>query len=242
MRSASLNKPNTDPSDPAECWWLWRDVAHPAAWNMACDAALLEGAARLPAPVLRLYGWTEPAATFGYSQSYQAVAVMTLLRPLVRRPTGGGMVPHDADWTYSLIVPVAHAWYALTARESYERMHAWMRDAFAALAVETVLAPCAVPKQPGQCFAGPERHDLLHQGRKVAGAAQRRTRAGLLIQGSVQPGSTQVARRDWEDAVAAVAGEWGVAWRAWESDSDFSERVSRLADEVYGNPAHNRRR
>ena len=40
------------------------------AFNMALDEALLEAVGRLDRPVLRFYGWTEPAATFGYFQKY----------------------------------------------------------------------------------------------------------------------------------------------------------------------------
>ena len=77
---------------------------------MAVDAALLQAAPSLASPVLRFYSWAEPAATFGYFQKYSDVERMTLLRPLVRRPTGGGLVPHDSDWTYSMVFPPGTAW------------------------------------------------------------------------------------------------------------------------------------
>ena len=92
--------------------------------------------------MLRFYGWTEPAATFGYFQKYAEVERATQLRPLIRRPTGGGIVPHDADWTYSLVFPPGHEWHSLKAEESYRRIHDWIQSAFAKLKVETELAPC----------------------------------------------------------------------------------------------------
>ena len=110
--------------------------------NMALDEALLEAMPRLQTPVLRLYGWTEPAATFGYFQHYSAVSSATRLRPLLRRPTGGGIVPHDADWTYAAVFPAGHEWHGLKAEESYRRIHDWLRLAFAELGIETGLAPC----------------------------------------------------------------------------------------------------
>src|SRR5881628_1372195 len=104
-------------------WYLFASGPGAAADNMAWDEALLEAALPLGQPVLRFYGWTEAAASFGYFQKYAAVEKMTALRPLVRRPTGGGLVPHDADWTYSLVFAPGDEWYALKAMQSYQRVH-----------------------------------------------------------------------------------------------------------------------
>src|ERR1700722_8676450 len=112
------------------------------SFNMALDEALLEAMARLQKPVLRFYGWTQPAATFGYFQKYAEVQATTHLRPLIRRPTGGGIVPHDVDWTYAAVFPPGHEWHSLKAEESYRRIHDWLRLAFAVIQVETGLAPC----------------------------------------------------------------------------------------------------
>src|SRR5881396_2547548 len=100
---------------------------------MAVDDILLERAGALGQPLLRFYSWREAAASFGYSQRYVEIAQITPLRPLVRRPTGGGLVPHDADWTYSLVFPPGHWWYGSRATESYQRVHEWIRGAFARL-------------------------------------------------------------------------------------------------------------
>src|SRR5271154_1322638 len=112
-----------------------------AAFNMALDETLLENISQIGKPVLRFYGWTEPAATFGYFQKFSEVASATHLRPLIRRPTGGGIVPHDADLTYIFIAPPNHEWHRLKAEESYRRIHEWIGDAFTRLKIETELAP-----------------------------------------------------------------------------------------------------
>src|SRR5579862_9661768 len=198
-------------------WHLLRQGKNATDYNMALDEALLELAPKLARPVLRLYGWMEPAASFGYSQKYADVVKLTPLRPLIRRPTGGGLVPHDADWTYSLLFPPDHFWHRLKAVESYRRAHEWLRDAFAAMNVATTLSPESQKEIPGQCFVGAEKDDLLWHGRKIAGAAQRRTRNGLLIQGSVQPPPIPVVRADWERAMCGVAqASQGVSWSDFE--------------------------
>ena len=208
-------------------WLLLPDVAGEPAWNMAMDEALLEAAPRLAKPVLRFYSWTEPCATFGYSQPFSEMARVTLLRPLIRRPTGGGLVPHDADWTYSVTFPPGHAWYALKATESYERVHQWIRDAFQKLGVATELSPCCKKEIPGQCFVGAEKSDVLWHGRKIAGAAQRRTKTGLLIQGSVQPPPIPLAKDAWQKAMAKVAEEFfQVHWEPCPPDRAVSNAAA----------------
>lgn len=187
--------------DPLASWYLLDTGKSEAAYNMAFDEAMLECAARFGKAVARFYGWTEPAASFGYFQHFADVVRLTQLRPLVRRPTGGGIVPHDNDWTYSIVIPRGHRWYTLSPIESYRRVHEWIQAAFEQLQIRTELAPSALKTGPGQCFAGHEQFDLLWQGRKIAGAAQRRTKTGLLVQGSVQSPKREIARESWQEAM-----------------------------------------
>jgi lipoate-protein ligase A len=214
-----------------------------SAFNMALDEALLRSASRLNRPVLRFYSWTEPAASFGYSQKYAAVERMTPLRPLVRRPTGGGLVPHAADWTYALAFPAGDSWYELRAAESYRRVHTWVQAAFARLGVEVALAPASHKTRAGQCFAGHEAADVLWQGRKIAGAAQRRTRDGLLIQGSVQPPPLGLARADWQQAMRDTARlERAVHWTEFRPEAALQAQALALAAQKYSQAAYNRKR
>jgi len=224
-------------------WLLLQSGRGESAWNMALDEALLEGMPRLGRPVLRFYGWTEPAASFGYFQAYAEVAALTSLRPLVRRPTAGGIVPHDADWTYSIAFPVPHEWYSLRAIESYRRLHTWLQNAFGRLGIETHLAPEALRSGPGQCFAGHEQFDLLWRGRKLAGAAQRRRLDGLLIQGSVQPSGLGLNRADWEKAMTESArAEYGADWTRFELDLPTESRARELAAQKYSREAYSRKK
>src|SRR6185369_9411910 len=214
-----------------------------AAFNMALDEALLEQAAELGQPVLRFYGWTEPAASFGYFQRYAEVAQTTQLRPLVRRPTGGGIVPHDIDWTYSFVVPPDHEWHLLKAEESYRRIHAWIQSAFGRLNIATELAPCCKKSLPGQCFVGHEKFDLLWQGKKIAGAAQRRNKAGLLIQGSVQPPPIKISHDDWKTAMRDFAREqWNVTWKERLPEEKLLAICTDLAQKKYSQAVYNQKR
>ncbi len=209
---------------------------------MALDEALLEAAQGLGRPVLRFYAWSEPAASFGYSQHYADVASWTELRPLVRRPTGGGLVPHANDWTYSLVFPPGHSWYALPAAASYRRLHEWLHEAFARMSIPTSLSPARQKELPGRCFVGAEQFDLLCDGHKIAGAAQRRTRQGLLIQGSIQPPG-RAARTEWPQAVREVAAEKsGVSWASLRLPPALLARVRELAEQKYSQAAYNEKR
>ncbi len=226
----------------AETWGLLRSGAGEPAWNMALDEALLEAAPRLGRPVLRFYSWTVPAATFGYFQRYAEVERLTPLRPLIRRPTGGGVVPHDGDWTYTLVFPPEHGWYRLRARASYERLHRWVRAAFAELGLAAELTEVAAAGPPTHCFQRAEQFDVLLGGAKIAGAAQRRTRHGLLIQGSVQP-PPGVWRTGWEEALCRLATEhWSVRWERFALPEEVLQRARTLTEMRYHSATHNRRR
>jgi lipoate-protein ligase A len=229
-------------------WLLLNSGKGEAAFNMALDEALLEAMVRLKHPVLRFYSWTEPAASFGYFQKFSDVERATLLRPLVRRSTGGGIVPHDADWTYSFAVPPHHEWHSITAIDSYRRIHEWIQRAFSILKIETELAAdkksagSRQPELPGECFTGHEKFDLLWHGKKIAGAAQRRNKLGLLIQGSVQPPPVSLGRNDWESAMCAVASEaYSIEWRHLAPDKDLLGRAAELDRQKYSQTSYNQK-
>lgn len=228
---------------PSSIWHLLRSGSGDAAFNMALDEALLHAAPRLGAPTLRFYAWTEPAASFGYFQRYADIERLTPLRPLVRRPTGGGLVPHDADWTYSLAFPPTHEWYQLSATDSYRRVHEWICSAFARLSVPTVVAPECRKALPGQCFQGHEKYDLLCRGQKLAGAAQRRTRDGLLIQGSLQPRQISTSRPAWEEAMCdAACAEESAQWVEMTPDAALTGHAEGLVRQKYSQAAYNQKR
>ena len=224
-------------------WFVLHSGPGDPALNMALDEMLLEFASSIATPVLRFYGWNQPAVTFGYFQKHAEVEQWTTLRPLIRRPTGGGLVPHDHDWTYSLVAPPATEWYRLRAEESYRRIHDWIRAAFHQMQHPTALADCCVKEAPGRCFAGAEKFDLLWQGQKIAGAAQRRNKLGLLIQGSLQNHPPGALRDDWEAAMLATAtAESSIAWHELTLTPPMVDRASELAAQKYSQPEYNQRR
>ncbi len=145
---------------------------------MAVDEALLR---EVRQPVLRLYEWNVPAVSLGYFQP----ADLAGERPFIRRYTGGGLVDHAHDITYTVVLPRAHPWMELSAPDSYCMVHRGVQAALAACKIESDLTPEASTAESESCFAKPVRFDVMTAGHKVSGAAQRRTREGLLHQGSI---------------------------------------------------------
>jgi len=158
--------------------------AHSAAMNMAIDEALLECAT---VPAIRLYRWQSPALSFGYFGRFADVAGYQGERDLVRRWTGGGIVFHGTDLTYSIVIPAGDAVFTQSSMSIYERIHRALCEVLEEAGHAALLGTETGVNDPGyNCFANPVRADVLIDGRKIAGAAQRRTRRGLLQQGSIQ--------------------------------------------------------
>lgn len=219
-------------------WRILHSGPGAPAFNMALDETLLEAAPRLNFPILRFYSWTEPAATFGYFQHHAEIAAWTPLRPLIRRPTGGGLVPHDADWTYSVTIPPSNPWYDLRAAESYLRLHEWIVRALRSANIPAEIAAERRKELPGQCFVGAEQFDVLLQGRKIAGAAQRRSRDGLLIQGSIQSLPPDADLHSWQTQMIHDLP----AHENWTPPGELLARAQDLAGAKFSQPAHNQRR
>jgi lipoate-protein ligase A len=179
---------------------------------MARDEALLR-LAEVNHPILRTYSWSEPAVSLGYFTRFAEARKLYPDAVLVRRWTGGGLVEHFRDWTYSVIFPVPVP--ALNNSVLYASIHGTLVSALCSSGIQAELVPNPDPTPNTSCFARAVRFDVSFAGQKIAGAAIRRHRAGVLFQGSVQhvsvqPGFGQLLAENWSGAVEPYGPPEGV--------------------------------
>lgn len=157
--------------------------------NMAIDEAMLEFVARDPSTALfRTYGWSVPTLSLGYFQRWEEVEAASRWRNAakVRRATGGGAIWHEHELTFSIVIPSTHP---LTRPNIalYRAVHRATAELLAAQGVAVRrhgdVAPGAAASHPFLCFAGRDGEDLVADGVKLVGSAQRR-RAGAVLQHS----------------------------------------------------------
>lgn len=212
---------------PFQCLLLWKDpVARDGPGQMACDEALLNLSDQ---PVLRIFQWAAPWVSAGY---FTPLALAKRVRPdlpVCRRWTGGGIVIHEGDFTFSLVVPADEPLARMRPAESYRQIHETLAAAMALQGMDAALAPGGGPAG-GECFVSPVAHDVVSSGRKVAGGAQRRTRRGLLHQGSIQGIATGL---DFERTLAGLLSR---EVRIHEPHSALPDAISRLLREKYDTP------
>jgi lipoate-protein ligase A len=164
--------------------------------NMAIDEALLNCySPEESQPVLRLYGWSPPAFSHGKFQdpaetlSLESCAAAGV--PVVRRITGGGLLYHGEELTYSLVCPTGFVPGAAGVRSAFLHLTSFLLDFYRGLGLAPLHAADfhAGAKQLGGraplCFAGTEACDILINGRKIGGNAQRRLKHVIFQHGSI---------------------------------------------------------
>ncbi len=172
---------------------ILNDPALDGPINMARDESLMTRVGRGESPpTLRLYQWNPPTISLGYFQPY---AEYEKLRPpagalaVVRRLTGGGAILHDLELTYSLMLPLDHSLLRNGPRKLYELAHDAVISTLGALSIQADRCGETDDSTPtrGPFFCFERRHcvDVLLDGNKLAGSAQRRTRDALLQHGSI---------------------------------------------------------
>jgi len=203
---------------------LLLDSKSSAAANMAIDESLLRHART---PVLRIYGWEETCVSIGYFQKASVVAAGT---SFVRRYTGGGLVEHGRDLTYTLVLPADHPLTAAGTLPSYRAIHEGVASALRAAGIDCRLATAQPKKDHASCFLKPVPADVLDsKGAKLAGAAQRRTRQGCLHQGSILLSGQippQLPKVLPDHLARALQTTWAAAERTGEEE-ELAEKLFR---------------
>jgi lipoate-protein ligase A len=169
--------------------------------NMGIDQQLLLSLDQHNNPILRFYDWINPSATFGYFSSPESLLNMEASKDyglqLAKRPTGGGLLFHEFDFTFSFLLPTTHPQFSLNTLDNYRLVNQIVANAiqqylYYERPLELLCGPSIPPENRSQdkelrnfCMAIPTVYDVVSNGRKLAGAAQRRTKLGFLHQGSI---------------------------------------------------------
>jgi len=236
--------------------------------NMAIDEALLEVVAEDPSTAyLRTYGWTAPTLSLGYFQRWADAEAEPRWRTLakVRRPTGGGAILHHNELTYAVIVPASHP-LARPNTALYRAVHRAFGDILTGRNVDARrfgdLNPAAerepMASRPFLCFADRDGEDMVFQGSKIVGSAQRRRAGAILQHGALLLGRSPAAPelpgvadlieeagdpQSWAALVAApLCRALGMEPIASDFPEGFGERVERLKQTVYCRESWNERR
>ena len=167
-----------------------------ASENMLKDAALLDELDPKGAPWLHFYRWEGLSATYGYfiqpERWFHLDKVSSHGVSLARRPTGGGIVFHIWDFAFSFLMPSGHPAFSMSTLENYrfvnETVLSAVKDLFdlqSPLQLISQDAPADAWDCTHFCMALPTQYDVVYQGMKIAGAAQRRRKQGYLHQGTI---------------------------------------------------------
>lgn len=142
------------------------------------------------APILHFYEWEAPSATYGYfldpAEELDLAAVKRAGISLAKRPTGGGIVFHLWDYAFSFLMPAEHPFCYPTPLENYRFINRYVAEAMRPIIPNfSELFEDSEGGTGSFCMAKPTMYDVIVEGKKVAGAAQRRRKNGYLHQGTI---------------------------------------------------------
>ena len=191
---------------------------------MAVDEALLSSFdPDRDRPVLRLYGWKPSAFSLGRFQEAEQVLDLARCRAdgvdVVRRITGGGAIYHAGEITYSVVCSPRQIEAPSSVKESFQVLTGFLLRFYGKLglspryAVDHYPAGTRLGERTPLCFAGRESCDILVDGRKIGGNAQKRMKNVIFQHGSIPLSGSLAAAAPYlrQDPAAIVSGTAALA-------------------------------
>jgi lipoate-protein ligase A len=179
----------------------WRYIdsgANIGAYNMAIDEELLARAQAGEAmPALRLYTWRPPAVSLGRFQKIETAVNAEVCKErgidIVRRITGGRAVLHHRELTYSIIARTDNPLFPPDVRGTYKVIAAGLLAGLKNLGIHAEMVSrsnrhaAQVKKdiKAPSCFSSPSWYEIIVNGKKIVGSAQRRVTGAFLQHGSI---------------------------------------------------------
>jgi lipoate-protein ligase A len=202
---------------------------------MAVDEVLMESQKdRALVPVLRIYFWDKLSYSIGYFQSVaQTVKRFDCEKkkiPVVRRITGGGLVAHNGDITFSLSLKNPNPFVPSETKSSYLKINEALWAGFRSSGSKIDFADCKTAAPLGRggervCFEAPSCYDLLLGGKKVVGASQRRKDGLMLHQSAV------FMKGDRKELISQMLEGFREKWGVTVEEKPLTERELEKAKE-----------
>jgi len=165
----------------------WRFIDSPTLSpeeNMAIDESLLTE----KKPTFRLYTWEENSFSIGRFQKIEDVQDWQKYgKKWAKRVTGGGLLLHGFDVSYTIVIPTK-ALGRRSVKESYEFLCGFLLNFYKGLGLKTDWAKDIFANSLSHssfCQVGFEPYDIIIDGKKIGGNAQKRTRDLILQHGSI---------------------------------------------------------
>jgi lipoate-protein ligase A len=166
-----------------------------ASFNMAADNFLLQECRDSETLFLRTYAWNCPSITIGMIQDPEKVLDLEMIKndgvAWILRPTGGRPVLHNEDCTYSCVFSHKLRTLGGSVKETYAIISDCLKSALGSIGIDSMSHDSdhqfneLKRQQKLPCFLAPNRDEIMVDGKKLIGSAQRRTREGVLQHGSI---------------------------------------------------------
>jgi len=208
--------------------------------QMACDEVMCE---TMPEKyILRFFNWKKPGITFGFAQRYKNIIETLNERQksfdITRRPTGGGLVIHETDITFSFIF---YSPEEFNPKKTYDIIHSAIFEEYRENGINIDIANVSnsnynINNPIMECFKKPVDMDLLYNGKKVLGGALRKFSDYMLYQASLQ---FENARNDFEKhskiITKGLSKKFNIEFKNFELNKDYYSIISKKKEEKYIN-------
>ncbi|MBU4133968.1 lipoyl synthase [bacterium] len=242
--SAVASAQENQPLAPGE--WRFIDSGFSSAQsNMAFDEELFNSFenGKLES-VFRIYGWEPKAVSAGFSQNINDIADTEKCREdgvdAVKRMTGGGALFHSGEITYSMVFSDA-LFKTMTAGETYGATTAFLIHFYKALGLDASYWGENFSSEKidgsGFCLEGREKYDIVIDGKKIGGSAQKRRRGVIFQHGSIPLDLSfrDAGRYIRGDVANALAGSASLSGLGVQLSFDEAKKILKKSFEtVYG--------
>jgi len=161
------------------------------SYNMAVDDYLFQSLGSEPETFVRFYSWENPTVSLGYSQDINKVLNEEFCWEnnieVVRRITGGKLVLHHKEVTYSICSTDKKA-FSSSLSQSYKIISKALIKGLKKLNIPAYLADEDNPSYSRSslpCFSYPARNEIKVKGQKIVGSAQKRVGSKFIQHGSI---------------------------------------------------------